>query len=64
MVLRKKYGPSRVDVKGEGRKLHAEELNVLHNWLNITRVMAPGRRGWAVRVTCLGEKRNACRGFV
>jgi len=38
-VLRRMFGPKRDGVKGEWRKLHNEELNVLYCSPNITRVI-------------------------
>jgi hypothetical protein len=37
-VLRRVFGPKRVEVTGEWRKLHNEELNDLYSSPNIVRV--------------------------
>ena len=38
MVLRRIFGPRRVEVTGEWRRVHNEELNDLHSSPNIVRV--------------------------
>ena len=38
-VLRRVFGPKRVEVTGEWRKLHNEELNDLYSLPNIVRVV-------------------------
>jgi len=42
-VLGKIFGPKRVEVTGEWRKLHNEELNVLCSSPNIVRVIKSRR---------------------
>jgi hypothetical protein len=49
MMLRRIFGPKRVEVRGEGRKLHNEELNVLYSSPNIFRVIKSRRMRWADR---------------
>ena len=43
-VLRRIFGPKRVEVTGEWRKLHNEELNELYSSSNIIRVIKSGRK--------------------
>jgi hypothetical protein len=37
MVLRRIFGPKKDEVTGEWRKLHSEELHILHSSPNIIR---------------------------
>ena len=46
-VLRKVFGPKRVEVTGEWRKLHNEELNDLYSLPNIVRVVKSNEMGRA-----------------
>jgi hypothetical protein len=60
-MLRRIFGPKRVEVNGDWRKLHTEEL---HNWYsspNIIRMIKSRRMRWAGHVARLGETRNAYR---
>jgi len=43
-VLRRIYGPKRVEVTGEWRKLHNDELNDLYSSSNIIRVIKSRRK--------------------
>ena len=43
MVLRRIFGPRRDEVKGEWRRLHKEEVNVLYSSPNIVRVIKSRR---------------------
>jgi len=43
-VLRRIFGPKRVEVTGEWKKLHNEELNELYSSSNIIRVIKSGRK--------------------
>jgi len=45
-ALRRKFGPKRVEVRGEWRKLHKEELNDLYSSPNIIRVIKSRRIRW------------------
>jgi hypothetical protein len=42
-------------------KMHSEELHNLYSSPNIIRITKPRRMRWARHVTCMGEKRDACR---
>ena len=57
-VLRRIYGPRRVEVTGECRKLHNEELNDLYCPPNIIQVIKLRRMRWAGHVACTGERRG------
>ena len=61
-VLRRIFGPKRVEVTGEWRKLHNEELNDLYCSPNIVRVTKSIRMRWAGHVARMG-RREACTGF-
>jgi len=58
-VLRRIFGPKRVEVTGEWRKLHNEELNDLYSSPNMVRVIKSRRMRWAGHVACMGERRGA-----
>ena len=60
-VLRRIYGPKRAKVTGGCRRLHNEELNVLHLSPNIVQVIKSRRVRWAVHVAHMGAKRGAYR---
>jgi hypothetical protein len=60
-MLRRKFGPKRVEVTGEWRKLHKEELHGLYS-PNILRVIKSRRMRWAGHVARMG-RREACIGF-
>jgi hypothetical protein len=60
-VLRRIFAPKRVQVAGDWRKLHNEELRNLYSSLNIVRMMKSRRIRWAGHVARMGEKRNAHR---
>ena len=64
MMLRRIFGPRRVEVKGEWRRLHCEELNDLYSSPNIVRVIKSRRMRWAGHVAGLGEKRVVYRVLV
>ena len=62
MVLRRIFGPRRVEVTGEWRRLHKEELKDLYSSPNIVRVIKSGRidglgmwRVWVRRGWCIGS---------
>jgi len=56
-VLRKIYGPKRAKATGGCRRLHHEELNVLHSSPNIVQVIKSRRMRWVVHVARGGEER-------
>jgi hypothetical protein len=58
-VLKKIYGPKRIDVSGELRRLHNEELNDLYSSLNIIRVIKSRRMRWVRHVAYVGDHRGA-----
>jgi hypothetical protein len=54
-VPRRIFGPRRVEVTGEWRKLHNEELHDLYCLPNIARVIKSRRLGWVGHVTRMGR---------
>jgi hypothetical protein len=63
-VLRRVFGPKRVEVTGEWRKLHNEELNDLYSLTNIVRVVKSRRMRWAGHVARMGKDRGVHRVLV
>jgi hypothetical protein len=63
MVLRRIFGPKRVEVTEELRKLHNEELNDLYS-SKIVRVIKSTRMRWARHVACMGAGRAVYRDLV
>jgi len=61
-VLKRIFGPKRDEVKGEWRKLHNKELNVLYSSPYIVRVIKLRRMRLAGHVARMGEGK-ACTGF-
>ena len=57
-------GPKRVEVTGEWRKLHDEELNDLYCSPNIVLVIKSRRMRWAGHVACMAEGRGVYRVLV
>ena len=53
-----------VNMAGEWRRLHNEELNDLYSSPNIVRVIKSRRMRWAGHVTRMGEERGAYRVLV
>jgi hypothetical protein len=62
-VLRRIFGAKRVEVTGEWRKLHNDELNDLYSLPNIVWVIK-SRMRWAGHVACMGEERGVQRVLV
>ena len=56
-VLRRIFGPMRVEVTKEWRKLHNEELNDLYSLPNVLLVIKTRRMRWAGHVAREGEER-------
>jgi len=54
-VLGRIFGPKRVEVKGEWRKLHNEELYYLYSSPNIFRVIKSRRMRWSWYVARMGR---------
>ena len=57
MVLRRIFGPRMVEVTGEWRRLHNEDLNDLYS-PNILQVIKWRRMRWAGYVARMGEERE------
>ena len=55
-MLRRIFGPKRVEVTGEWRKLHNEELNDLYCSPNFVRVIKSSRIRWAGHVARMGGR--------
>jgi aryl carrier-like protein len=63
-VLRRIFGPKRVEVMGEWRKLHNEELHNLYSSPDIIRQVKSRRMRWAGHVARTGEERKVYRVLV
>ena len=63
-VLRRIFGPRRVRVTGEWRKLHNEELNDLYSSPNIVWVIKSRRMRWAGHVAHMEEGRGVYKVLV
>jgi hypothetical protein len=57
-ILRRIFGPKRVDVTGEWRKLHNEELHNLYLSPDIIRQVKSRRMRWTGHVARMGEERK------
>jgi hypothetical protein len=55
-VLKRIFWPRRVEVRGEWRNLHNEELNDLYFSSKFVRVINSRRMRWAGHVARMGEK--------
>ena len=64
MVLRRIFGPRRVEVTGELRRFHNEEINDLYSSPIIVRVIKATRMRWAAHVARMGEERGVYRVLV
>ena len=60
-VLRRIFGPTRIEITEEWRKLHSEELNDLYSSPNIVRVIKSRRMSWAGHVARMREWRGVYR---
>jgi hypothetical protein len=60
-VLRRIFGPKRVEVTREWRKLCNKELNDLYSSPNINWVIKSRKMRWAGHVARTGARRGACR---
>jgi hypothetical protein len=60
-VLRRIFGLRRVEVTGEWRKLHNEELHNLYSSPDVIRMIISRRMMWTGHVTRMEEKRNTYR---
>jgi hypothetical protein len=63
-VLRRIFGPKRVEVTGEWRRLHNKELYAVYSSPNIIRVIKLRRLRWAGHVARMGARRGAHRALV
>jgi hypothetical protein len=57
-MLRRILGPNTVEVTGDRRKLHNEELHDLYSSPTMLRVIKSRRMRWAGHVTRMGEGRD------
>jgi hypothetical protein len=60
-MLRRIFGPKRVEVTGEWRKLHNEALHDLYSSPTIVRVIKSRKMVWAGRVARTGERKGVYR---
>ena len=58
------FGPKMIEVIGEWRKLHNEELNDVYSSPNIVRMITLRRMGWVGYVAHMGEWRGVYRVLV
>jgi hypothetical protein len=63
-VRRRVFGPKRVEVTGEWRKLHNEELHILYSSPDVIRQIKSRRMKWAGHVARMGEERNVYKVLV
>ena len=63
-MLRRVFGPKRVEVTREWRKLHNEELSDLYSLPNIVRVVKSRRMRGAGHVARMGDGRGVHRVLV
>jgi hypothetical protein len=63
-MLRRIFGPKKVEVTGEWRILHKKELYALYSSPNIIRVIKSRKLRWAEHVARMGERSGAYRALV
>jgi hypothetical protein len=63
-VLRRIFGPKKVEVTGEWRRLHNKELCALYSSSNIIWVIKSRKLRWTGHVARMGERRGAYRALV
>jgi hypothetical protein len=63
-VPRRIFGPKRVEVTKEWRKLHSRELRNLYSSPDIIRQIKSRRMRWVGHVARMGERRNVYRVLV
>jgi hypothetical protein len=63
-VLRRIFGPKRVEVAEEWRKLHGRELHNFYLFPNIIRQIKSRKMGWASHMTFVGEEGKVCKVLV
>jgi hypothetical protein len=63
-VLRRIFGPKRVEITGEWRKLHKEELNDLYSSPNVIRVIKSRRMRGTRHVARMEDKKGVYRVLV
>jgi hypothetical protein len=60
-VLRRIFGPKKVEGTGWWRKLHNEDLSDVYSLPSIIKMIKSRRMRWAGHVSRMGEKRNVYR---
>jgi hypothetical protein len=60
-VLRRVFGAKRVEVTGERREVHNEELHDLYCSPTVVRVIKSRRLIWAWHIASMGEERRVYR---
>ena len=60
-VLRRIFGPKKIKVIWEWRRLYNEEIHALYSSPNIIRMIKLRRRRWAEHVALMEESRDAYR---
>jgi hypothetical protein len=63
-VLRRIFGPKRHEITWEWRRLHKEELHLLHSSSNIVLVIKSRGMRWVGHVACMRERRGVYRVLV
>jgi hypothetical protein len=63
-MMRRIFGPRMDEVKGDWRRLHKEEINILYSSPNIVRVIKSRRMRWTGHVARMGEETAVYRVLV